>query len=87
MDECILLQSTRAEHKPSQIELNLGRNKVLKHINIPLSVYFSLSAVGIQMKLEFFQRKFWTASKQVDAQQRPESMKEVGENGNRLCYH
>lgn len=30
----------------------------------PVLVYF-VSAVGIQMKLEFFQRKFWTACRQV----------------------
>lgn len=44
-----------------------------KNINITISLYFSLSAVGIQMKLEFFQRKFWTASKQVHLQQTPQS--------------
>lgn len=27
------------------------------------------SAVGIQMKLEFFQRKFWTACRQVTKEQ------------------
>lgn len=66
------------------MELNLVRIKVLQDLNVTSSLYFSLSAVGIQMKLEFFQRKFWTASKQVDTQQRPKHMKEVGENSNRL---
>lgn len=28
-------------------------------------IFLSFPAVGIQMKLEFFQRKFWTASRQV----------------------
>lgn len=28
----------------------------------------TLKAVGIQMKLEFFQRKFWTASRQVSTE-------------------
>uniref|UniRef100_A0A3Q0SAR1 Calcium voltage-gated channel auxiliary subunit alpha2delta 3 n=1 Tax=Amphilophus citrinellus TaxID=61819 RepID=A0A3Q0SAR1_AMPCI len=32
-----------------------------------LSVTASLTAVGIQMKLEFFQKKFWTASRQCAA--------------------
>uniref|UniRef100_A0AAX7T1B8 VWFA domain-containing protein n=1 Tax=Astatotilapia calliptera TaxID=8154 RepID=A0AAX7T1B8_ASTCA len=33
-----------------------------------LCVTLSLTAVGIQMKLEFFQKKFWTASRQVQIQ-------------------
>lgn len=85
MNECVLLQSTPTEHINTshlRIELNIVRIKVIKYINSTLSVHFSLSAVGIQMKLEFFQRKFWTASKQVDTQQRPKSMKAVGENSN-----
>lgn len=28
--------------------------------------FYSRSAVGLQMKLEYFQRKFWTACRQVD---------------------
>uniref|UniRef100_A0AAR2KCB5 VWFA domain-containing protein n=1 Tax=Pygocentrus nattereri TaxID=42514 RepID=A0AAR2KCB5_PYGNA len=31
-----------------------------------ISFFLCFSAVGIQMKLEFFQRKFWTASRQVN---------------------
>lgn len=50
-----------------QLELNEGSNSFNKMTtNIIRSVCFSLSAVGIQMKLDFFQRKFWTASKQVN---------------------
>lgn len=33
-------------------------------------VAVSVSAVGIQMKLEFFQRKFWTACRQVPCRHR-----------------
>lgn len=44
-------------------------------MNIRKLVYVSLLAVGIQMKLEFFQRKFWTASKQVHTHQTPTSTK------------
>lgn len=34
-----------------------------------LTFWFLCSAVGIQMKLEFFQRKFWTACRQVTTKQ------------------
>lgn len=34
-----------------------------------LTFWFLCSAVGIQMKLEFFQRKFWTACRQVTKKQ------------------
>lgn len=39
----------------------------MKELNILGLLFFLMSfpAVGIQMKLEFFQRKFWTASRQV----------------------
>lgn len=33
-------------------------------LRLSVSVIF-LTAVGIQMKLDFFQKKFWTASRQV----------------------
>lgn len=36
----------------------------IKHAGF-IYLFFSFPAVGIQMKLEFFQRKFWTASRQV----------------------
>lgn len=37
----------------------------IKHAGVFLLLFMSFPAVGIQMKLEFFQRKFWTASRQV----------------------
>lgn len=36
---------------------------------MPCFIYNFFPAVGIQMKLEFFQRKFWTASRQVSYNQ------------------
>uniref|UniRef100_A0A674MQ83 Calcium voltage-gated channel auxiliary subunit alpha2delta 3 n=1 Tax=Takifugu rubripes TaxID=31033 RepID=A0A674MQ83_TAKRU len=51
-------------------------------INIIILLCFSLSAVGIQMKLDFFQRKFWTASKQVN---RSSTNTQKHENKNCCC--
>uniref|UniRef100_A0A672Y9W6 Calcium channel, voltage dependent, alpha2/delta subunit 3 n=1 Tax=Sphaeramia orbicularis TaxID=375764 RepID=A0A672Y9W6_9TELE len=61
-----------ADHFPLWYKRAAEQNKKKQVCNIittwnPFNILVLCSAVGIQMKLEFFQRKFWTACRQCTA--------------------
>uniref|UniRef100_A0AAQ4QL88 Calcium voltage-gated channel auxiliary subunit alpha2delta 3 n=1 Tax=Gasterosteus aculeatus aculeatus TaxID=481459 RepID=A0AAQ4QL88_GASAC len=53
-----------AEQVPGTFVYSLPFNSVY-YLGVAVAVTLLWASVGIQMKLEFFQRKFWTASRQV----------------------